>query len=74
MIRLKNRGLVARLSRAIIVFALVASFIVIVAGILGFVSAATVSLGSFSAVLLGCIASIVYLISALGGPHQTWSH
>jgi nicotinamide riboside transporter PnuC len=74
MMRLKQRGSVATLSWAIVIFALAASFIVIVAGLLGFVSAATVSLGSFSAVLLGCIASIVYLISVFGGPHRTWSH
>ena len=73
MMHLKQRP-VAALSWATVVFALAASFIVIVAGLLGFVSAATVSLGSFSAVLLGCIASIVYLIAALGGPHRTWSH
>jgi nicotinamide riboside transporter PnuC len=74
MMRYTARGSVAALSWAIVVFALVASFIVIVAGVLGFVSAATVSLGSFSGALLGCIASMVYLISAPGGSHETWSH
>lgn len=69
-----TRRSVAALSWAVVVFVLAASFIVIVAGVLGFVSAAIVSLGSFSAVLLGCVASTIYLISTVGIPRVTWLH
>ena len=74
MMHLKHRGVVTALSRAIVVFALAASFIIIIAGVIGLLGPATVSLGTFSAVLLGCVASVFYLVSALGPPHQTWSH
>jgi hypothetical protein len=56
----------------ILIVALVACYVTIVAGLIGVVSAAAVSLVSFGGAMVGCIAAMIYLIAAthdLRGAH-----
>jgi hypothetical protein len=48
-----------------LIFALTASYAIIAAGLVGLVSAAIVSLGSFGGAMIGCVAALVYLASAM---------
>lgn len=49
----------------VVVAALAVAYITMIAGLVGFVSARTVSLMTFSGALVGCLAAAAYLITAL---------
>ena len=69
MMHFRGHGRIASLAWWTLLAALATSYVVIFAGLLGEVSAAVVSLGSFSGAMIGCLAALVYLAAAMRDTH-----
>ncbi len=69
MMQFRKYGRVASLAWLTLVASLLVCYATIVAGLVGLVGAPGVSLVSFAGAMIGCVAGLVYLISALHDIH-----
>jgi hypothetical protein len=64
MMHFRSYGRISSLAWLTLMAALAVCYATIVAGLVGLVGAASVSLVSFAGVLVGCIAALVFLVAA----------